>query len=149
MAALAVVSRLNRKIMLVTSMLVMGICHITLAICFHVQPEVYGTGNSLGGAASIPNLAPENNSTNEVLLSTTTANPVPVVEVTNENYDHRPAVLGWLPLVAVILFLFMGNIGYGTLIWVVTGRHFSVNQFVMKKVILVIDQKLTFFVKYG
>ena len=100
--------------------LVMGICHITLAICFHVQPEVYGTGNSLGGATSIPNPPPENISANEVLWSTTTANPVPV-EVTNENYDHRPAVLGWLPLVAVILFLFMGNIGYGTLIWVVTG----------------------------
>ena len=35
--ALLVVSRLNRKVMLVTSMLFMGICHITLGMCFYVQ----------------------------------------------------------------------------------------------------------------
>jgi len=32
------------------------------------------------------------------------------------------SVLGWLPLVSVIGFLFLGNIGYGTLIWVVTAE---------------------------
>ena len=44
------------------------------------------------------------------------------------------SVLGWLPLVSVIGFLFLGNIGYGTLIWVVTaellpprvGKHLTV-----------------------
>ena len=35
--------------------------------------------------------------------------------------DHRIGVLGWLPVLTVVIFLFMGNIGYGTLIWVVTG----------------------------
>merc|ERR1711902_53258 len=31
-------------------------------------------------------------------------------------------VLGWLPLLAVLGFLFLGNVGYGTLIWVVTAE---------------------------
>ena len=31
-------------------------------------------------------------------------------------------VLGWLPLLALSLFLFLGNVGYGTLIWVVTAE---------------------------
>ena len=36
---------------------------------------------------------------------------------------YWPASLpGWLPLLAVIGFLFLGNIGYGTLIWVVTAE---------------------------
>ena len=30
--------------------------------------------------------------------------------------------MGWLPLVAIIAFLFLGNVGYGTLIWVVTAE---------------------------
>ena len=34
----------------------------------------------------------------------------------------QPSYLGWLPLLAVIGFLFLGNIGYGTLIWVVTAE---------------------------
>ena len=36
--------------------------------------------------------------------------------------EDIPAYLGWLPLAAVIGFLFLGNIGYGTLIWVVTAE---------------------------
>ena len=60
--------------------------------------------------------------TNEVLVSSTLA-PFSTT-LPDGSYDHRPAVLGWLPLVAVIIFLFMGNIGYGTLIWVVTGENY-------------------------
>jgi len=30
--------------------------------------------------------------------------------------------VGWLPLLAIIAFLFLGNVGYGTLIWVVTAE---------------------------
>jgi len=36
--------------------------------------------------------------------------------------EPENSVLGWLPLVSVIGFLFLGNIGYGTLIWVVTAE---------------------------
>ena len=62
----------------------------------------------------------------EVLSYTSTlAPPLELVD------DHRAGVLGWLPVLTVVVFLFMGNIGYGTLIWVVTGTHcaFSSNLF--------------------
>jgi len=68
--ALAVVSHLHRKFMLVTSILGMSCCHALLGCCYYWP-------------ASLP---------------------------------------GWLPLLAVIGFLFLGNIGYGTLIWVVTAE---------------------------
>merc|ERR1711874_210702 len=45
------------------------------------------------------------------------ANSTDTVSV--QTYD---SILGWLPLVSVIGFLFLGNIGYGTLIWVVTAE---------------------------
>ena len=46
------------------------------------------------------------------MTNTTTASPA----------EPENSVLGWLPLVSVIGFLFLGNIGYGTLIWVVTAE---------------------------
>jgi len=53
----------------------------------------------------------------EVLTYTSTlAPPAEFVD------DHRVGVLGWLPVLTVVIFLFMGNIGYGTLIWVVTAE---------------------------
>ena len=33
-----------------------------------------------------------------------------------------PGYLGWLPILAVVGFLFLGNVGYGTLVWVVTAE---------------------------
>ena len=117
--ALAVVSRLNRKIMLVASMLVMGICHITLAICFHVRPELTSGLSVSGGSADEEQVTPDQV---EVLSASTTTTTQPPIDE-NDQYDHRPGLLGWLPIVSVILLLFMGNIGYGTLIWVVTGNN--------------------------
>jgi hypothetical protein len=38
--ALVVVSRLNRKVMLVISMLGMAVCHVVLAVCFYVDEQV-------------------------------------------------------------------------------------------------------------
>ena len=117
--ALAVVSRLNRKVMLVASILTMGICHIVLGICFHVQEnELRPETNSLGGqevttSASAP--------PPDVLATTSTVAPISTTLPGGE-HDHRPGLLGWLPIVTVVIFLFMGNIGYGTLIWVVTGK---------------------------
>lgn len=113
--ALAVVSRLNRKIMLVVSMLGMGICHIVLAICFYVNEEMVAEQQK--GAAAPPTTAttvlPYYGSTKSINFNTT---------LPGGEYDHRPAVLGWLPLVTVIVYLFLGNVGYGTLIWVVTAE---------------------------
>lgn len=105
MVALVVVSRLSRKIMLVISMLSMGICHIVLAICFHVK------NNELQQPQKVTLTS------GSEVLGTTTMNPL---ELADPN-DHRASVLGWLPILTVVIFLFMGNIGYGTLIWVVTG----------------------------
>ena len=123
MVALAVVSRLNRKIMLVASILTMGICHIVLGICFHVQENELrpqAESNSLGGQAASEGqegvtMIPD------VLATTSTVSPFSTT-LPNGEYDHRPGILGWLPIVTVVIFLFMGNIGYGTLIWVVTAE---------------------------
>ena len=51
--------------------------------------------------------------------------PISADNSTNSNFllsadDSIP--LGFLPLVAVVGFLFIGNVGYGTLIWVVTAE---------------------------
>ena len=120
--ALLVVSRLSRKLMLVVSMLSMGLCHIVLGICFHVQQNELSRGETastgLGGAVVSASILEEATQAPEVLLTTTLA---PIVKATPD--DHRPGVLGWLPVLTVVTFLFMGNIGYGTLIWVVTGKN--------------------------
>ena len=117
--ALMVVSRLGRKIMLVLSMTAMAVCHIVLGICFHVQENEMGVGGIMGGQQN--SLLMENTtevqSYKEVLSYTSTM--APQTELVD---DHRAGVLGWLPVLTVVVFLFMGNIGYGTLIWVVTGR---------------------------
>ena len=78
-----------------------------------------GVGGIMGGQQN--SLLMENTSEvqsfKEVLSYTSTlAPPLELVD------DHRAGVLGWLPVLTVVVFLFMGNIGYGTLIWVVTGR---------------------------
>ena len=75
--ALAVVSQLGRKLILVTSILGMAACNLTLGTCYHLR-------------------------------STAAAD--------------TPPYLSWLPLLAVLGFLFLGNVGYGTLIWVVTAE---------------------------
>ena len=77
--ALAIVSQLGRKLILVTSIFGMAACHIILGTCYHLR----GT------------LSPS---------------------------EPAPDYLGWLPILAVVGFLFLGNIGYGTLIWVVTAE---------------------------
>jgi len=74
--ALGVVSQLSRKVMLVTSIFGMAVCHFTLGACFYLRD-------------------------------------------TDPDSSYN---IGWLPLAAVIGFLFLGNIGYGTLIWVVTAE---------------------------
>ena len=38
--ALVVVSRLNRKLMLIISMLGMAVCHVVLAVCFYYNEQV-------------------------------------------------------------------------------------------------------------
>ena len=104
--------------MLVLSMTAMAVCHIVLGICFHVQENEMGVGGIMGGQQN--SLLMENTSEvqsyKEVLSYTSTLAPP------TELVDHRAGVLGWLPVLTVVVFLFMGNIGYGTLIWVVTGR---------------------------
>ena len=78
--ALAVVSQLGRKLILVTSILGMAACNLTLGTCYHLR-------------------------------STASANAL-----------DTPPYLSWLPLLAVLGFLFLGNVGYGTIIWVVTAE---------------------------
>ena len=44
--------------------------------------------------------------------------------------------MGWLPLLAIIGFLVMGNIGYGTLIWVVTAELLPPKVFISDSICL-------------
>ena len=78
--ALAVVSQLGRKVVLVTSILGMAACNILLGTCYHLQ------------------------------------------QVARDPDTPAPSYLGWLPILAVVGFLFLGNVGYGTLVWVVTAE---------------------------
>ena len=96
--SLAVVSRLNRKTLLVLSILGMSICHVGLGTYFHFHPRPLKDATPDG----IPSSAdgPEGTSLDAP-----------------EGFP-----LGWLPLVSVVGFLFLGNVGYGTLIWVVTAE---------------------------
>ena len=91
--ALAVVSQLGRKVILVLSIFGMSICHISLGTCFYLKET-----------SSLTPLESSSNSTDVV------------------QSNMYASIVGWLPLVSVIGFLFLGNIGYGTLIWVVTAE---------------------------
>jgi len=90
--ALGVVSQLGRKVILVLSIFGMSVCHMSLGACFYLKEQ---------SDAALSDLT----NTTEVTL-----------------VEPASSVLGWLPLVSVIGFLFLGNIGYGTLIWVVTAE---------------------------
>jgi len=91
--ALGVVSQLGRKVILVLSIFGMSICHITLGTCFYLK---------------------ETDPLQQLEVSANQS----TVSVVNPYVSP----VGWLPLVAIIGFLFLGNIGYGTLIWVVTAE---------------------------
>jgi len=100
--ALAVVSQLGRKVILVLSIFGMSICHITLGACFYLHRN-----------QTVPELI-SSNVTDNVDISSNTSELTQIIA--------SSGVIGWLPLVSVIGFLFLGNIGYGTLIWVVTAE---------------------------
>lgn len=91
--ALGVVSQLGRKVILVLSIFGMSICHISLGTCFYLKET-----------SSLAPLEISSNSSDVTQITIYTS------------------VVGWLPLVSVVGFLFLGNIGYGTLIWVVTAE---------------------------
>lgn len=96
--ALAVVSQLGRKVMLVLSILGMAASHFVLGTCFYLrEQEEEGVTNDF-----------------TKLLTNITGG--------GENGGEGGSPMGWLPLVAIIAFLFLGNVGYGTLIWVVTAE---------------------------
>ena len=95
--ALVVVQFMGRKVILVVSIFGMSVCHSVLGACFYIVEQSSGP---------VPYMAGVDNST-----ETTTVAAMA---------EANPA--GWLPLVAVLGFLVFGNVGYGTLIWVVTAE---------------------------
>lgn len=100
--SLAVVSKLPRKLMLVVSMLGMAVCQFVLGGCLHLNNYPIQLNNS-------QNL---NSSADTALINSLDSSADPAAS--------NP--LGFLPVLAVVGFLFMGNVGYGTLIWVVTAE---------------------------
>eukprot|EP00088_Acartia_fossae_P042411 TRINITY_DN4453_c0_g1_i1.p1 TRINITY_DN4453_c0_g1~~TRINITY_DN4453_c0_g1_i1.p1 ORF type:complete len:535 (+),score=63.50 TRINITY_DN4453_c0_g1_i1:43-1647(+) len=105
--SLGVVSQLGRKVMLVVSMLGMGICQFVLGGCLHMNTYPLYQQNNL-----------TLHQTN--MTGTTAASDVSSALSMGEEAPSNP--VGFLPVLAMVGFLFMGNVGYGTLIWVVTAE---------------------------
>eukprot|EP00095_Tigriopus_kingsejongensis_P008180 snap_masked-scaffold405_size181423-processed-gene-0.0 protein:Tk08180 transcript:snap_masked-scaffold405_size181423-processed-gene-0.0-mRNA-1 annotation:"facilitated trehalose transporter tret1-like isoform x2" len=106
--AIIIVSKLNRKIMLITSILVMCLSQTVLGYCMYHNEQLQANFDRKLARENITDLQ-------AFLVNKTEAE---VLEYTLEN----PEWLGWVPLAAVLSFLFFGNGGYGTLIWVVTAE---------------------------
>ena len=109
--ALLVVSQMNRKLMLILSILGMAAAHLILGTCFYLSPS----------ERTERNISPYGNATEDAFTEAVSA--ALNISRSSEGVLLPPSgVLGWLPLLAVTLFLFLGNVGYGTLIWVVTAE---------------------------
>jgi len=79
--AIGIITKLNRKIILISSMFGMGVCYVILGGCFyHIEKRMQDH------AAGLP------------------------------AQDNQ---FGWVPPLTILTLLFLGNGGYGTLIWVV------------------------------
>jgi len=87
--AIIVIKVLPRKIILITSIVGMSICYLILGGCFHQLEK--------GWRISLHNA----NATNEQVI------------------PPEPGHIGWIAPLSICVLLFIGNGGYGTLIWVV------------------------------
>lgn len=105
--AVLVVAKLKRKVMLVSSILGMAICQFVLGYCMYHNEEYNRKINGLVAGANYS----DHNVTSDNEL----------VEIFEAEHEF-PGFLGWLPLLSVIGFLFLGNAGYGTLIWIVSAE---------------------------
>ncbi|XP_059098818.1 facilitated trehalose transporter Tret1-2 homolog isoform X1 [Tigriopus californicus] len=106
--AILIVSKLNRKLMLSVSIFFMGVSQAVLGYCMYHKEQLDAQIHERLIRENITDLqAFSVNKTEAEIL---------------EYSPQSPDWLGWLPLVAVISFLFFGNGGYGTLIWVVTAE---------------------------
>ena len=106
--SILVVGTLDRKVLMVSSIFGMGVCQAALGYCMYHAEQIRDRMDAKMIAHNITDLA-------AFLANKTEEERALFVEET-------PSWLGWLPLVAVLGFLFMGNGGYGTLIWVVTAE---------------------------
>merc|ERR1711962_1501567 len=87
--AIIVIKVLPRKIILITSIVGMSICYLILGGCFHQLEK--------GWRISLHNA----NATNEQVI------------------PPEPGHIGWIAPLSICVLLFIGNGGYGALIWVV------------------------------
>lgn len=106
--AIIIVSKLNRKLMLSVSIFFMGVSQAVLGYCMYHKEQIDHEVNQRLILDNITDFQAFSVNKTEAELSAYT--------------PQSPDWLGWLPLVAVISFLFFGNGGYGTLIWVVTAE---------------------------
>ena len=106
--ALLVVSQMNRKLMLILSILGMAAAHLVLGTCFYLSP-IERTERNLDNAT-------------DDAFTEAVSKALNISRSSEGELSSPSGVLGWLPLLAVTFFLFLGNVGYGTLIWVVTAE---------------------------
>lgn len=107
--AIIIVAKLNRRFMLIFSVFCMALCQFLLGLsCYQIEQYrehqkniTVLEGNSNVDMSNVANYNLE-------------------VQSFHRDGSDRPAYLDWLPLASVLGFVFLGNVGFGTLIWIVT-----------------------------
>ena len=98
--AIVAVARVSRRFMLIASVLSMSACELVLGFCCYELERFRETQSNL--SANDTDYGPE-------LLS-----------MKRDDLQVKPGYLNWLPAVAIFAYVFLGNVGFGTLSWVVT-----------------------------
>ena len=86
----------------------MAAAHLVLGTCFYLSPNERTERNL-------------DNATDDAFTKAV-SNALNISRSSEGELSSPTGALGWLPVLAVTLFLFLGNVGYGTLIWVVTAE---------------------------
>jgi len=114
--AIFCITRLGRRVILITSMLGMSVCYFILGGCFYVIESAAASKDTVEatGAGVIMN------------MTTFAANTTGDMKSSGVE-DPLASFPGWVPVLSILLLLFLGNGGYGTLIWVVTAEMLPPN----------------------
>ena len=101
--AVVCVAKLSRRLLLVFSVLGMAVCQVLLAFsCYQIE------------------LFREEQKANFNENATLRDYDVELESARRDDLSLRPAYLDWLPVVAVCGYVFVGNMGFGTLVWIVS-----------------------------
>lgn len=123
-----VLAKLNRKIMLTMSVLGMAVCQLIIGYCMYRNEQRTVAIDLSVNSANLTALNFPPNMTRCITINSANKSETDSISTRDDIVAHFdrvhefPAFLGWLPVVAVIGFLFLGNAGYATLVWVVAAE---------------------------